>query len=96
MPAYIISYSTQRGDDSAWRERYYQDVVPLLEKHGAKIVAAGALAPIERAKEWSRGAIIEFPDEAAAHAFYDDPDYIHAKGLRIFHNDGEIQLLIKE
>ena len=26
-------------------------------------------------------------------AFYDDPDYHHAKGLRIFHTDGEIHLV---
>ncbi len=96
MPAYIITLSSQRGADSSWREEYYKLVVPLLEKHGGKIVLAGTPQPMERAKPWSRGAIIEFPDAAAAQAFYDDPDYHHAKGLRIFHNDGEIYLLRDE
>jgi len=93
MSAYVISLSSQHSDDPSWRDQYYELVVPLLEKHGGKILAAGEPAPLERAKSWQRGAIIEFPDEAAARAFYDDPDYHHAKGLRIFHTDGEIHLV---
>jgi uncharacterized protein (DUF1330 family) len=93
MPAYVISLSSQHSDDPSWRDQYYELVMPLLEKHGAKIIAAGEPAALERAKPWQRGAIIEFADEASARAFYDDPDYHHAKGLRIFHTDGEIHLL---
>ncbi len=93
MPAYVISLSSQHSDDPSWRDQYYELVVPLLKKHGANILAAGSPAALERAKPWQRGAIIEFPNEAAARAFYDDPDYHHAKGLRIFHTDGEIHLL---
>ncbi|NQV79618.1 MAG: DUF1330 domain-containing protein [Alphaproteobacteria bacterium] len=93
MSAYVISFSSQHGDDPSWRDQYYKLVVPLLEKHGGKIIAAGAPAALERAPTWQRGALIEFPDEASARAFHEDPAYHHAKGLRIFHTDGEVHLL---
>ncbi|PPR76628.1 MAG: hypothetical protein CFH01_01892 [Alphaproteobacteria bacterium MarineAlpha2_Bin1] len=93
MVAFIISFSSQHSNDPDWNKAYGEMVKPLLIKHKAEIISRGKPENGERAKDWERATLIKFPSKAQARSFLDDPDYHHAKGLRIYHTSGEMYLL---
>ncbi len=75
MAAYIIFEMDEW--DSSFREAYGPPTKALLEKHGGRVLAASRES---KNIEGDRAAqtvtiLIEFPDEAAASAWYNDPDY---------------------
>ena len=64
-------------------EGYVPAVLPLLEKHGAKIIVADyAARPFEGEKR-GVNVVIKFETEASANAFYHDPEYQPAKNVRL-------------
>ena len=62
----------------------YRDKVPaLIAKHGGEyIVRGGEFEVLEGNWRPSRLVIFRFPDRAAIHNFFDDPDYADLKALR--------------
>jgi uncharacterized protein (DUF1330 family) len=54
---------------------YPPKVAPLLQKHGAKLLAMETNPPALEGKPKTMNAIVEFPNEKAVHQFYDDPEY---------------------
>jgi uncharacterized protein (DUF1330 family) len=83
MPAYVIALQRElhEGPDM---DAYRRVNSTVLERHGGRFVVRGGNpvqlegdAPIERA------VVMEFPDRAAAQAWYDDPDYREAIPLRL-------------
>ena len=56
--------------------------------------SAAAGSTISRATLPGRVVVIEFPDAAAARAWYDDPDYVAIRGLR--QEVSDIDLVIVE
>ena len=93
MVAYLISFSSQHSNDPDWNKTYGEIVKPLLEKYNAKIISRGKPEKAERAKEWEKATLIEFPTKDSARSFLEDPNYHHAKGLRLYHTSGELYLL---
>ena len=93
MVAYLISFSSQHSNDPDWNKTYGEIVKPLLTKYNAKILSRSKPENAERARDWEKATLIEFPSKDTAQAFLKDPDYHHAKGLRIFHTSGELYLL---
>jgi len=81
MPAYLLA--NIRVHDAERYQEYLASVPSLIARHGGKYrVRGGAAVVIEG--DWTPGrfVIIEFPDRAAAIAFYDDPDYAPYRTLR--------------
>ncbi|MDC0073980.1 DUF1330 domain-containing protein [Alphaproteobacteria bacterium] len=93
MTAYLISFSNQHSDNPDWRSQYLQIVNPLLKKHNGEIISRGSPEVMERGQNWEKATLIQFPSSEQAKSFMNDPDYHHAKGLRIFHTNGALYLL---
>ena len=69
--------------DEARFDRYVAAVMPLLSKHrGRVLVANKAARPLEGPPP-GMNVVIEFPSEADARAFYDDPEYQPVKAVRL-------------
>ena len=73
MAAYVVN-AYDIHDPETFKE-YPQRVAPLLQKHGAKLLAMETNPPALEGKPKTMNAIVEFPSEAAIHKFYNDPDY---------------------
>ena len=78
-------------------ERYkdYVAAVPaIIARHGGKYrVRGGAAAVLEGAWAPDRLVVLEFPDRAAAHAFYDDPEYVPYRSLRQSITDSNVVIV---
>ena len=85
MSAYIIaSYDIV---DPKGMEGYVPGVGPLLAKHNAEVLVADYGAqPLEGEKR-SAYVVLRFESEAAAMAWYNDPDYAPLKKMRIAASD---------
>ena len=81
MPAYVISDATFR--DAAAIEVYRRQAAASIARHGGRyLVRGGSVEVLEGS--WAPRAIIivEFPDMAAARAWYASPDYAQALAIR--------------
>jgi len=54
---------------------YPPRVAPLLQKHGAKLLAMETNPKALEGKPKTMNALVEFPSEEAVHNFYNDPEY---------------------
>lgn len=75
----IVSYDIVDPDGY---ESYVPGVLPLLEKHGGKVVVADFEARTLEGPERSVEVVLRFPSEDAAMAWYEDPEYAALKELR--------------
>lgn len=81
-------------DPEKYKE-YVRQVPPLVARHGGIYrVRGGEYSQIEGDWEPGRLIIIEFPDRAAAEAFYNDPDYQEV--VKIRHSTAESNLILIE
>ena len=81
MSAYILA-SYDVVDPGKYKD-YVPGVMPLLTKHGAEVLVADSDA---RALEGDRRGVyvvLRFASEAAALAWYNDPDYAPVRKLRL-------------
>ena len=80
MPAYIITYG-EIHDREVFVE-YELRASPLLRKFGGKVVAGGKHEVLEG--DWHPKAlvVIQWPDMAAARAYYNSPEYVRLNELR--------------
>jgi uncharacterized protein (DUF1330 family) len=87
MAAYFISFRDTMKDAARYAA-YLEKAGPSLAGHPARLVVAnGALTPLEGACP-DGVVIIEFPDVAAARAWYDSPAYQAAIGERLAATEG--------
>lgn len=82
MSVYLIG-DTQITDPEAY-EAYKAAVRPIAERHGGVYRVRGGRTEVWESDLWTptRVVVIEFPDAAAASAFYDDPAYQPHKQTR--------------
>lgn len=86
MPAYVIACvaSSQDHPDAAAALAEYRDGnTAAVAAHGGRFVVRGG--PVERLEgDWDplRVVIMEFPDRAAAGAWYASPEYVALRALR--------------
>ena len=95
MPAYMIVIA-KIADREAFIEGYGKAAADLIPKFGGKYLLRGPGAELLEG-DFGDGAsmvISEWPDKAAAKAFWNSPDYAEAKKLR----DGvaDVQVLLIE
>ena len=84
MPAYAFFELVLHDDPSpealAAYERYRVAVPRLIERHGGRyLVRAWPGTALEGAPAGDRFHLVEFPDAAAAEAFWTSPDYLAVK-----------------
>ncbi len=95
MPAYLI-ITAHLKDRQAFMSGYAKTTAALVERFGGRyVLRAPGAALLEGA--WGEGAsvvISEWPDRAAAEAFWNSPEYRAAKALR--EGLAECQVLLVE
>ena len=82
MPAYCLFDNIDVRDPAKLGE-YADRVLEVVTAHGGRYLAVGG--QVDRMEgEWSLTfpVLIEFPDLAAAHGWYDAPEYQALKALR--------------
>ncbi|MDE3261372.1 MAG: DUF1330 domain-containing protein [Acidobacteriota bacterium] len=81
MPAYVVAL-IHVHDPETYRK--YTDRTPAtVKKHGGRFVTrGGAVTALEGDGFDGRMVILEFPDRAAAEAWYADPEYVQARTFR--------------
>ena len=92
MPAYLIV--NIHVTDAAGYEAYKTQAPPLVAKYGGRyLVRGGPVQVIEGEWEPERLVVLEFPDEAAAKAFLDAPEYAPVRKLRQATTDSHMILM---
>lgn len=92
MAAYLLANLTIR-DPQAF-EAYRQAVPAMIARFGGRyLVRGGAVDVKEGEPGLGRVIILEFPDMAAARAFYDSPDYAPLLALRCAAADGTLAFI---
>ena len=81
MPGYLIN-KFDIVNESRFDE-YVAAVIPLIARHGGKVLVGNKAARPLEGPTPGMNVVIEFPTEAAAMAFYEDPDYQPVKAVRI-------------
>ena len=83
MPSYYITHRVTLSGDPAVMVEYSSKVNATIEKYGGrKIVRTDDIAIVEGDWDPQRMTVIEFPDRAAAMAWYDSPEYAPLKAMR--------------
>jgi uncharacterized protein (DUF1330 family) len=81
MPAYVISDVSFR--DAAALDSYRLHAAASIAQHGGRYLArGGAIEPLEGTWRPERLIIVEFPDMAAARAWYRSAEYAEALRFR--------------
>ena len=73
MAVYVVN--AYDIDDFDTFKDYPSRVAPLLQKHGAKLLAMETNPKTLEGIPKTMNAIVEFPSEEAVLAFYNDPEY---------------------
>lgn len=81
MPAYIVA--TMSVHDADTYRRYTARTPAILARHGGRFLTRGdPVTTLEGEPFGQRMVLLEFPDAAAARAFYDDPEYQEVSQFR--------------
>lgn len=92
MAAYVIA--NIEVIDPAGYEEYRRLAGPSVAAFGGEfLVRGGAVTTKEGESPWHRVVVTRFPDMATAQAWYDSPDYRHARGIRERTSRGELILV---
>ena len=74
MKGYVIANIDVRDADGY--EAYRSRTADVIAKHGGRFLVRGGKVEVREGDPGiSRFVVLEFPDMAAARAFYDSPDY---------------------
>jgi uncharacterized protein (DUF1330 family) len=82
-PAYIMVQMKVKSLEDL-NQRYAQFAIPILLKHGGKMIA-GTPAPNVKEGDWNGNwaAVLQFPSMDAAEGWYNSEEYQPYKNLRI-------------
>jgi uncharacterized protein (DUF1330 family) len=82
MTAYCLFDNVEVTDPAAMAE-YASKVGEMVRRHGGRYLALGGTVETIEGSPTLHGPVpIEFPDLAAAHAWYDSPEYGPLRDLR--------------
>lgn len=92
MPAYMIARINVTDPE---QYEVYKALAPIaIKKYGGRyLTRGGAMETLEGPEETLRVVLLEYPDMAAAKAFYDCPEYRKARDARKDAADGQFVLL---
>jgi len=94
MSVYIVN--AYDINDFEMFNKYPPQVGPLLEKHGAKVLAMEMNPKALEGIPKTMNAIIEFPSESAVNNFYNDPEYQAFIDLRLNSTSNCTILMLKQ
>ena len=94
MSVYVIG--TYDIIDPKGYEGYVPGVLPLLEKHGAKILVADFEARALEGRAPGVNVVLQFDSEEAARRWYNDADYGPVKQIRLRSTRNGAIVLAKE
>jgi uncharacterized protein (DUF1330 family) len=81
MKVYVLAHIRVLNPDRI--KTYSQMTTPIVESFGGRYLARGGKVDVlEGSYSHTRTVIIEFPDAAAAHAWWNSNEYKDAKNLR--------------
>ena len=88
MATYLLA-SIDVKDVERYDNDYVPAVGPLIQKHGGRLLVATDQVDV-REGQWPAGRVIvvEFPDAAAAKAWYSDPEYQPLLKIRFEASEG--------
>ena len=88
MPAYLIAEHIIT--DAAAFDEYRTRAAPMIAAHGGRYLTKGGSHKLPEGGHWTpeRVVIIEFPDVAAAKAWYESPAYQAVVGERLAVTEG--------
>jgi uncharacterized protein (DUF1330 family) len=93
MPAYVIADVRDAHNQEALVE-YRRGNTDSVARHGGRfVVRGGGMEVLEGEWDTRRIVVMEFPDLAAAHEWYESDDYAPLKALRQSASDTSIILL---
>jgi uncharacterized protein (DUF1330 family) len=93
MPVYMIA-EVRNPTDQAKLDEYRRGNTEVVHRHGGRfLVRGGDVEVLEGEWDPQRIVVMEFPDEAAARAWYDDPDYERLRALRQSASDTDVILV---
>ncbi|MCB0713867.1 MAG: DUF1330 domain-containing protein [Ignavibacteriae bacterium] len=90
MAAYVVA--TYTINDPEGYGPYVPGVIPLLQKHGAEILAADYETKVLEGSADTVTVILKFESEEAAESWYNDPDYVPVKQVRLDSSTGSVVL----
>jgi uncharacterized protein (DUF1330 family) len=94
MAVYVIgSYDIT---DPKGFESYAPGVLPLLQKHGAEILAADFESETLEGQPRKVNVVVKFPSAEAARNWYNDPAYGPVKQIRLDSTQGGTIVMAKE
>ncbi|MBI3300633.1 MAG: DUF1330 domain-containing protein [Deltaproteobacteria bacterium] len=83
MSVLVVVQGTPRPDRADTLQQYQQTARAVIAKHGGQVVVRGSgLGSLKGVRQWQVGILLRFPDQAAANAWYNDPDYQKVLPLR--------------
>ncbi len=92
MAVYLLANLTVR--DAQKFEAYRQAVPAVIARFGGRYLVRGGTVEVREGEPGlDRVVIVEFPDMAAARAFYDSPDYAPLLALRCAAADGTLAFI---
>jgi uncharacterized protein (DUF1330 family) len=77
-------------------EGYVPGIVPLLQKHGAEVLAADYESEVLEGEARKVNVVLKFSSEEAARNFYNDPAYIPVRQIRLDSTQGGYVVMAKE
>ncbi|MBB5499402.1 DUF1330 domain-containing protein [Paraburkholderia sp. MM5384-R2] len=79
----VMVVGTVEIHDSAWEREYGPKTSALIAKHGGKYLALEKQIQLLEGRDRPDAIVVlEFPTEAQAHAWYNDPEYAPMIKLR--------------
>ena len=91
MAAYF--FCTMTIHDPETYRKYTAQTPAIVARHGGKFLTRGDLVTTHEGETFDeRMVLLEFPDRAAAEAFYNDPDYQEASKFRRASSKGRMIL----
>ena len=83
MSVLILVQGNPKPDKADILQQYQQVARTIIGKHGGQPVARGnGVGTLHGSRKWQVGIVVRFPDEAAAKAWYNDPEYQKVLPLR--------------
>ena len=92
MAAYVVA-EIEITNPEGYKE-YTTHVPATIAKYGGRfLVRGGAATPLEGEWPQRRRVLIEFPSVEVAQRWYDSPEYVKPKAMRIANSNGRLLLL---
>lgn len=93
MPAYAF-FDVLEITDAAKLEQYRAGVLATVERYGGRyLIVGGQCDQVEGTWKPTFPVLIEFPDLAQAHRWYNAPEYAELKALRLASTRGQAVFL---